>query len=283
MPASTSDKFRIASGSTRPVVTSLASPKANGATTAVLTAATGWNTTTGLDYVMYRRQLNTTTNKYEEVIGTRIEGRATLAGTTLSNMTVDSGTEPAAGYAADGNTIVLCAPTAQWGDDLVQGILTEHKQTGGHSNITADTVSTGALTVTGALSLPNASITAAKLAGDTINLTAGGMVRLQNVSRQSASGVNSIANNLLQQEGTTTGPTFTTNNAQNATVTFPVAFDDTPIVTCAVSHSAGAIDDVTITIVGISASSVTFRIRVNIWGSANAPVVHWRATGTKAV
>lgn len=130
MAASVNDKFRLASGSTRPVVTSLALPKANGATTAELTSATGWNTTTGLDYVMYRRELNASTGQYVETSGTRVEGRATLSGTTLSNMTFDAGTEPAAGYAADGNTVVLCATTAQWGDDLVNGILDFANQDG---------------------------------------------------------------------------------------------------------------------------------------------------------
>jgi hypothetical protein len=124
------DKFRLASGSTRPVVTSLSLPKANGATTATITSATGWNTTTGVDVVMYRRQLNTTTNKYEKIDGTQTDWVAQLTGTTLSGMVLAAGTEPVSGYAADGNTVVMCAPTAQWGDDLVTGILAHADQTG---------------------------------------------------------------------------------------------------------------------------------------------------------
>ena len=124
------DKFRLASGSTRPVVTSLSLPKANGATTAEITSATGWNTTTGVDVVIYRRQLNTTTGKYEKVDGTQTDWVAQLTGTTLSGMVLAAGTEPASGYAADGNTVVMCSPTAQWGDDLVTGILAHANQDG---------------------------------------------------------------------------------------------------------------------------------------------------------
>lgn len=130
MTASVNDKFRKASGSTRPIVTSLALPKANGATTAELTSATGWNTTTGIDVVIYRRQLNTTTGLYEKVDGTQTEWIATLTGTTLANMELAAGTEPASGYAADGNSIVCAAATARWADDLVSGLLESHNEDG---------------------------------------------------------------------------------------------------------------------------------------------------------
>lgn len=167
MPALITDKFRLASGSTRPVVTSLSLPKAAGATTCTLTVATGWNTTTALDYVMYRRVLNTTTNKYEEVAGTRIEGIAILTGTTLSAMTIE-GTEPASGYAADGNTVVLCAMTAQCWDDAVQAIIGEHNQDGSHKNslvamLAGAQTFTGVKTFTAAPVLPAASLPATVL------------------------------------------------------------------------------------------------------------------------
>lgn len=174
MPAVT-DKFRLASGSTRPVVTSLALAKAAGATTAELTAATGWNTATGVDYIMYRRTLNTLTNKYEKVDGTQIEGRAVLTGTTLSNMTIDAGTEPASGYAADGNTVVMCGPTAQWADDLVSGIRTEHNDDGTHKSdkvvlTTGNQTIAGTKTFSSAPVLPDNAIPAASLATGAITL-----------------------------------------------------------------------------------------------------------------
>lgn len=175
MPASVNDKLRLASGSTRPVVTTLALPKAAGATTADIKSATGWNTTTGLDYVIFRRTLNTLTGKYEEQPGTRISGRATLTGTTLSAMTFDEGTEPPAGYAADDNTVVMCAPTAQWADDLVGGLLLEHTQTGAHdpakvAMLAGAQTFTGAKTFTAATTLVNNDILPNELATNAITL-----------------------------------------------------------------------------------------------------------------
>lgn len=129
MAGSLTDKLRKASGSTRPVVTSLALPKANGATTAELTSGTGWNTTTGVDVVMYRRQLNTTTGLYEKIDGTQTEWIGTLTGTTLTLPALpNAGTEPASGYAADGNTVVFCGPTSQWADDVIETMLTLFNQ-----------------------------------------------------------------------------------------------------------------------------------------------------------
>lgn len=113
------DLLRKASGSTRAVPTTLSLPKANGSTTAELTVATGWNTTTDLDVIIYRRQLNTTTGLYEKVAGTQTEWVAdSLTGTTLAGMVLRAGTEPASGYAADGNTVVMCGPTSAYADDL---------------------------------------------------------------------------------------------------------------------------------------------------------------------
>jgi hypothetical protein len=113
------DLLRKASGSTRAVPTTLSLAKANGSTTAELTVATGWNTTTDLDVIIYRRQLNTTTGLYEKVAGTQTEWVAdSLTGTTLSGMALRAGTEPASGYAADGNTVVMCGPTSAYADDL---------------------------------------------------------------------------------------------------------------------------------------------------------------------
>lgn len=119
MAASSNDLLRKASnGAGRPVVTSLALPKSNGATEAELTSSTNWNTTTGVDVIIYRRQLNSTTGQYEAVEGTQTDWVGELTGSTLSNLDLRAGTEPASGYAADGNTVVLAGPTAAWSDDL---------------------------------------------------------------------------------------------------------------------------------------------------------------------
>src|SRR4051812_45520169 len=90
-------------GSGRPVVTSLALPKTAGSATAELTSSTNWNTTTDVDVILYRRQLNSSTGQYERVAGSQTEWVGRLTGTTLAGLALRGGTEPASGYAADGN------------------------------------------------------------------------------------------------------------------------------------------------------------------------------------
>lgn len=141
MAASNTDKVRKASsGSGRPVVTTLALAKTAGSDTAEITSATNWNTSTGVDVMMYRRQLDSGTGKYVEVDGTRTTWVGVLTGTTLSNLDLRAGTEPASGYAADGNTVVQCGPTAASADDFADTFLTQHGQDGTHKVVTATSV-----------------------------------------------------------------------------------------------------------------------------------------------
>lgn len=114
-----SDLLRKASnGSGRPVVTSLALPKTAGSNTGELTSSTNWNTTTDVDVIIYRRQLNSSTGQYERVSGSQTEWVGRLTGTTLAGLILRGGTEPVSGYAADGNTVVLCGAAESYGDDL---------------------------------------------------------------------------------------------------------------------------------------------------------------------
>lgn len=139
MAADITDKFsKIISGTTRPVATTLSAQKLIGATTASLTAATGWDTDTAVHGIMYRTDAGTGA----KVAGSQIDWKATLSGTTLSNFTVTAGTDDT--YAI-GATVEL-APTAAWGDDLVTGLLVEHNQDGTHNDVTADTVTATTIT-----------------------------------------------------------------------------------------------------------------------------------------
>lgn len=155
MAADITDKFsKIISGTTRPVATTLSAQKLIGATTASLTAATGWDTDTAVHGIMYRTDAGTGA----KVAGSQIDWKATLSGTTLSNFTVTAGTDDT--YAI-GATVEL-APTAAWGDDLVTGILVEHNQDGTHDEAiitsrTEDTSpATGDLILTSDASATNA-------------------------------------------------------------------------------------------------------------------------------
>jgi hypothetical protein len=165
MPASVNDFFRRASsGTTRPVVTYLGADKTNGSTTAVLNAATGWNTTTGVDVVIYRIDTSGAI-----VAGTQTDWIGTLAGSTLSNLLLKAGTEPATGYPAGTQSVVIASPTAAWADSLVEGLLVEHAQDGTHDN-TKVMMLAGAQTIAGTKTfsatpvVPNASWGPSKLA-----------------------------------------------------------------------------------------------------------------------
>ena len=143
------DYFSEASNGTAPIVTSLASQKAFGASSLSLTLATGWDTTTPSHFLLY--EVNAS-NKL--IPGTITIWKGLLAGTTMSSLSLRSGTDLT--YPA--GSIVELAPTSAWADDLVDGILTQHKQDGTHTGITTDTLAasstlavTGASTLTGAI------------------------------------------------------------------------------------------------------------------------------------
>jgi hypothetical protein len=126
------DKFnKVISGTTRPVATTLSAQKLSGATSFTVVAATGWETTTAVHGIMYR-----TDAQGNKVAGSQIDWKGDVSGTTVSDVIITAGTDDT--YAI-GTTVEL-APTAAWGDDIATGILVEHKQTGGHSDVTADTI-----------------------------------------------------------------------------------------------------------------------------------------------
>lgn len=145
------DKLNRASNGTAPVPTTLSAAKAAGATTASLTLATGWPTTTAVHFVIYKVDV---TGK--EVVGSKTLWKATLSGTTLSNMQLKSGTEPADGYPI-GSVVEPMLTSAQW-DELIDALLAQHKQDGAHSDITADSLTIAAQTwaslITGWLQAP---------------------------------------------------------------------------------------------------------------------------------
>lgn len=115
------DLLAKASNGTAPVVTTLASQKSSGANTVALSLTTGWPTTTAVHGLLYKIDAN---NKL--VPGSLIVWKATLAGTTLSNFSVRSGTDDV--YPA--GSVIELAPTSSWADDLVTALLVAHNQDG---------------------------------------------------------------------------------------------------------------------------------------------------------
>jgi len=131
MPASQSDLFKKVGAST---VTTLSAPgKALGATSLTVGSTTNYPTDTGI--IVAIRVVDTSGNL---VAGTYTEWSATVSsGTSLSiNATPVYGSDQI--YAAGSTTQVFIPVSSYATNKLVDGLLVEHKQTGKHGDITAD-------------------------------------------------------------------------------------------------------------------------------------------------
>ena len=139
MPAAITDKFNQATNGTRPVPTTLTATRAIGASSITVGALTGWPTATAVHFSIY--QVDTSGNK---VAGSQTDWKGTASGTTISNLTLEAGSDSGDSVGA----IVECGPTAAWANDVVDGILVEHDQDGTHGDINADsiTATTGTFT-----------------------------------------------------------------------------------------------------------------------------------------
>lgn len=131
MPAIT-DKFTHANNGTIAEPAQLSANKTTLDTTASLTLATGWPTDTAIHIEMFKVGTDGSVTP-----GTITHWKATLSGTTLSNMTLEGGVNQS--YAT-GDPVILM-PTPYWANDVVDGILVQHKQDGTH----ADTITTNTI------------------------------------------------------------------------------------------------------------------------------------------
>lgn len=127
MPAAITDKFNQATNGTRPVPTTLTATRAIGASSITVGALTGWPTATAVHFSIY--QVDTSGNK---VAGSQTDWKGTASGTTISNLTLEAGSDSGDSVGA----IVECGPTAAWANDVVNGILVDHDQSGQHKNLT---------------------------------------------------------------------------------------------------------------------------------------------------
>lgn len=107
----------------RPVISALAAPgKAIAAASLNITDATNWTTTTAIHFSIYK------TASIGGVLvkdpTTQTDWKGTLAGTTISNLTLTGGTDRA--YAA--GDIIEITPTARWAKDLYDLLITLFNQ-----------------------------------------------------------------------------------------------------------------------------------------------------------
>lgn len=144
MAASINDYFNLVNNGALAEPAQLAANKQTTDTTASLTLATGWPTATAVHLALFKTNTDGTVDD-----STVTYWKATLAGTTLSDMTLKGGTNQA--YAT-GDSAVILSPYQF--NDMVEGILKEHNQDGTHKDITTDN-----LTVSSNVTLPTGSVT----------------------------------------------------------------------------------------------------------------------------
>jgi hypothetical protein len=162
--ASATDVFARASSGTRPVPTTLTAILASGSSpgTASCSALTGWPTTSKVHFCIYT--INTSGAK---VAGSQTDWVGVVSGTTITGLALKAGTNT--GYSV--GAVVEASPIAAYADDLFSGLTAQHSAVdGSHTNITSTSETTGSLTVSSTLSLPNNSITAPNLATNAITL-----------------------------------------------------------------------------------------------------------------
>lgn len=166
------DKFHKASNGTRAEATTLTAQKALAASSITVAALNGWATDTPVDFQLY----NTDTSN-NIIPGSQSDWTGIVSGTTITQIQLTGGSDDIYPIGA----IVVCLPTANWADSLVEGILISHDQDGtlkagavDNTAALADSVVTSAKIVDGTIvtaDLANASITSSKLSLGALSAT----------------------------------------------------------------------------------------------------------------
>lgn len=133
----------------------MSAAKAAGATTASLALATGWPAT--VHFIIYSVSVTGAL-----VAGSVTLWKATLSGTTLSNMQLESGTEPAAGYAI--GAVVEPMFTSAHLDELITALLLFFDQDGTPKAGAIDNAAALASNIVTTAKILNANVTPDKLA-----------------------------------------------------------------------------------------------------------------------
>lgn len=151
-------KFRKTSNGGIPAVATVQASRTTGVTSLTVDTQQFWPTGNPVAFSTYKVDAN---NK--RLAGSQTDWDATSNGTnTLTGLV-------AVGGAADaGNAIgdkVQMGPTAQWAEDLIDGLLNQHVNDGTHSNVTAITVAAsgaitaGSFSTSGSLTANTATVT----------------------------------------------------------------------------------------------------------------------------
>lgn len=131
MTANITDHFTEATNGTRPTPSVLSAIKAIGAASLSANALTGWTTNTAVHFILYN--IDTNSNK---IAGTQSDYKGIVSGSTITGILLKAGNDANYGI----GTVIEAAPTAAWANDIADGILVEHLQSGTHGAITPTSV-----------------------------------------------------------------------------------------------------------------------------------------------
>lgn len=141
MAANINDKISKISTGIRPKVTSVAGVRATAGTTLTCDDLTGWTTDTAVHFVTYKADA-----QGKVVPGSQTDMKGVVSGNTIINLQITGGND-------DGNAvgdIVQQLPTAGWGKDLADGLLTSHNPDGTliDNSVTSDKIDFVTQTIT---------------------------------------------------------------------------------------------------------------------------------------
>jgi len=295
MAASQNDLFKKVAAST---VTTLSAPgKALGATSLNVGSTTNYPIDTGI--IIAIRVVDTSGNL---VAGTYTEWSATVtSGTSLAiNAIPVYGSDQI--YSSGSTTQVFIPLSSYARNALVDGILSQHKQTGTHSNITADSIvvadggtiendtvneatTDNGVTIDG-LNIKDGKITTDKAVG--LPEIDGGTTRgtlitdaSGNVTSSAATAGRVVLGNMQILWGTQTSGTIGTaaySEASNV-ISFSNAFSAAPVVTATMSDIGGTVGEYLAVSASSTSSATIICGHTNTAGATSTPTIRWMAIG----
>lgn len=145
MAADVTNKITDTRNAARPNSARVTSGRSTGGATLACDNLAGWPTASKVHFVTYR--VDSSSNP---VAGTQLDCYGIVSGNNITSFTVIDGTDT--GNAV--NDYVEMLPTAAWGQDLADGLMSQHTRTGAHGVITATSITTtGNATIGGSLSV----------------------------------------------------------------------------------------------------------------------------------
>ncbi len=149
MTASKDDKFSRTFSSTNPNVARVQTERSALGTNLICDNLAGWPTDTGVRFSTY------TVGTDGKTVSRQTDWAGVVSGNTITSLTREAGASDTGNQI---NEYVEMLPTAKWADELVTGILVQHKQDGTHTGITTDTLTTsGNVSIGGTLTIAGAS------------------------------------------------------------------------------------------------------------------------------